>query len=97
MYFCPVKFSGSKTSENGLGSKEEEIYEQKARERMFAGVKADNPDQNSDQGTIKGRTDEHIAKDDLNPHDGSNIMSISALCRCNYLNLLTILEESCKF
>ena len=46
-----------------LALKKEEIYEEKARDRMLAGVKADNPSQNSDQGTTKGRTDEHIARD----------------------------------
>ena len=46
-----------------LALKKKEIYAQKAKERMYAGVKADNPSQNSDPGTTKGRTDEHIAKD----------------------------------
>ena len=46
-----------------LALKKKEIYEQKAKDRMLAGVKVDNPSQNSDQGSTKGRTDEHIAKD----------------------------------
>ena len=46
-----------------LALKKREIYAEKAKGRMLAGVKVDNPSQNSDQGTTKGRTDEHIAKD----------------------------------